>query len=177
MDGSKFDALVSSWTRAPRRHILRLLTAGLAASVIISRDRQDASAKCVKIGGRCRKRNGDKNQTKAKKCCGGAKCDQKKCHCPHGKATTCSTVCCTFGQVCSPQDTCVNGANQVGDFCTVFQFKACASGVCGCESGTDSCTCREAECLPPGGDCSVGGTGECCQGVCTPDVVDVCSSD
>jgi hypothetical protein len=178
MDGARFDALVSSCTLASRRRVLKWTAASVAAMLLASRDAEKSSAKCVKPGGRCRKRNGDKHRSKAKKCCGGARCDQKKCICEGGPSSICAGICCIPGQVCAPiagVPTCVNGSKAVGDDCSSFFHGACATGNCGCLVPGSGCTCRQADCLPLGGDCSAGSTAQCCQGKCVSDIADTCA--
>jgi hypothetical protein len=163
MDGARFDAWVRSWAMPSRRGLLRLVAASALAGLLSRRDVENAAAKCVKPGKKCKKKNGQK-----KKCCGGAKCKGKKCTCTIG-GVGCGKACCVPGQLCVVTDGvpgCSNGAIPVGNLCDAAQPGACTSGVCGCTCNGETCICRTADCLAPGADCEATGTDGCCQGFC-----------
>lgn len=161
MDGSRFDAWVRSWAATSRRGVIRLVSGGGLAALTAKLGLEDAAAKCVSPGKKCKTKNGKK-----KKCCGGAKCKGKKCKCQDG-TFACGKHCCIPGQLCQPSSgvlTCANGSIPIQGECDPEQPGACASGVCGC--GPGGCTCRKEDCAPPGGDCSDGGNPKCCDGLC-----------
>jgi hypothetical protein len=187
LDGPRFDALVRSLGNGTRRSALQLLAGTSLGAVLLGRlGIEDASAGCVAPGKKCKKKNGKK-----KKCCGGAKCQGKKCKCTNG-GVGCGKVCCIPGQECQdgicvclnggvgcgdtcciPGQLCVvnngvpgcsNGLIPVGGACDAEQPGACTSGVCGCVG--DNCTCRNADCVGPNGDCSLTGNAGCCQLLC-----------
>src|SRR5215204_6012403 len=83
-----------------RRGVLRAVAGTAAGAVLLGRLGIDdaAAAKCVAPGKKCKSKNGKKT------CCGGAKCQGKKCTCP-GDAIACGKNCCKPGQVCQG-DTC-----------------------------------------------------------------------
>src|SRR5215207_6381475 len=104
------EEMVQTWGCGTRRGVLLLVAGTAAGAALLGRLRIDAAAaKCVAPGKKCKSKNGKK------KCCGGAKCQGKRCTCP-SEAIACGKNCCKPGQVCQ-NDTCVNGALEAGDFC------------------------------------------------------------
>lgn len=166
MDEARFDAWIRAWGTPSRRGLLRLSAASGLASLLSLPVIQDAAAKCVRPGKKCKKKN-DK-----KKCCGGAKCQGKKCVC-QGGTFGCGKHCCLPGQICQN----VNGVPTckipIGGFCDPEEPDACESGVCGCTN--IGCVCRIADCVLPGGNCEDMGSVGCCQGVCIIGNPDHCS--
>jgi len=163
MDPTRFDALARWWAGSTRRGMLRLGVGGGVAALLARLGINDASAKCVNPGKRCKKKNGKK-----KKCCGGAKCKGKKCACQTG-GLACGANCCQPGQLCLTIDnvsSCINGILPVGGACDPQVPLACSTGQCGCNGNL--CACREANCVNAGQGCA--GSLECCQGVCVANV-------
>jgi hypothetical protein len=161
MASSRRDAMVRTWGCGTRRSLLLRLVAGttVGAAVVGRLGLEDAAAKCVAPGKKCKRKNGKK-----KKCCGGATCQGKKCRCPGG-AKACGKSCCQPGQVCLG-DTCVNGALEPGDLCDPDAPFACETGNCQCISGMGitQCTCRQEACFGHGVPCE--NTSQCCTGGC-----------
>lgn len=169
MDDARFDAWVRSWGIQSRRGITRLIAASGLASLLVRQGAEEAAAKCVKPGRKCKKKHGKK-----KKCCDGAKCKGKKCKCQNG-TFGCGKHCCIPGQICQNVNdvpTC-NDAIPIGGVCDPEEPGACASGVCGCT--VVGCVCRNADCVPPGANCEGMGNLGCCQGVCIAGNPDTCS--
>lgn len=186
MDAERFDRIARLLPAASRRGAVRMLGAlavGGSALALLSPD--EAAAKCVNPGKRCKKKGEAK-----KACCGGASCKGKRCKCPVNRVK-CGAKCCAVGQICAngvctiacpqgsavclntccvPGQTCVNnvctnGAKAVGAQCPKDFPGLCSSGKCGCNSNDPNlCACREANCKAPTAACA--GSLECCQGVC-----------
>jgi hypothetical protein len=155
VDDGRFDTWVRSWGAPSRRGLLRLAPASGLAGLLSRWEVEDAAAKCVKPGKKCKK-NGKK-----KKCCGGAKCKGKECKC-QDSTFACGKNCCIPGQLCVNGASCSNGPIPVGDACNAEEPGACTSGVCGCGFG---CNCREADCVGLGEGCAT--SADCCQGGCS----------
>jgi hypothetical protein len=156
MDGSRFDEWVRMWGTSSRRGVVRLVTGGGVAALFARLGLEEAAAKCVKPGKKCKKKN-----SKKKKCCGGAKCKGKKCKCQDG-TFACGKNCCIPGQVCSNASICANGQIPTGSICDPAEPGACTSGVCGC--GPGGCTCRVETCAGPGEPCLT--NYDCCESLC-----------
>jgi hypothetical protein len=160
MESSRFDDVVRSWGCGTRRSMLRLVAGTAAGALVLGQlGIDDAAAKCVAPGKKCKSKNGKK-----KKCCGGAKCQGKRCKCP-GEAIACGKNCCKPGQICQG-DTCVNGSLEPGDLCDPDAPFACETGNCQCISDgiITQCTCRQEACFGFGVPCE--NTSECCTGGC-----------
>ncbi len=160
MDSSRFDDVVRAWGCGTRRSMLRLVAGTATGALVLGQlGIDDASAGCVAPGKKCKSKNGDK-----KKCCGGAKCQGKKCKCPEG-AIACGKNCCKPGQICQG-DTCVNGTLEPGDHCDPDEPFACETGNCQCIPFEDDqiCTCRQETCFGFGVPCE--NTVQCCTGGC-----------
>jgi hypothetical protein len=160
MEGPRFDALIRLWGSGTRRGVLQMVAAtGLGAALLGSAGREEAAAKCVAPGKKCKGKNGKK-----KKCCGGAACKGKKCKCT-GETFICGKACCQPGQQCLGE-TCANGDLEQGDLCEPEAPLACQSGNCQCISNGEitQCTCRAEACFGFGVDCE--NTSECCTGGC-----------
>src|ERR687890_828047 len=77
------EEMVQTWGCGTRRGLLRAVVGTAAGAVLLGGLGIDAAAaKCVAPGKKCKSKNGKK------KCCGGAKCQSKKCTCP-GDAIVC----------------------------------------------------------------------------------------
>lgn len=172
------EEMVQTWEGGTRRGVLRLLAGTAAGAVLLGRLGIDdaAAKKCVAPGKKCKSRTGKK------KCCGGARCQGKRCTCtgntiPCGKGCctpdevcpgdtiACGKNCCKPGQVCQG-DTCVNGTLEPGDLCNPDAPFACQTGNCQCISNAEitQCTCRQAVCFGFGVPCE--NTVQCCSGGC-----------
>ena len=103
---------------------------------------------------------------------GKRKRNRKRCK---GRETRCGRRCCPAGRRClnvGSGRACVAVPIAVGAQCDPGKPGACASGVCGCN--TAGCSCRDEQCLPPGGDCTIGGNVRCCDGQCSIALPRVC---
>lgn len=161
MNTSVFDAVVRTWGCGTRRSVLRLVASTAAGAVVLGQfGVDDAAAGCVAPGKKCKSKNGGK-----KKCCGGAKCQGKRCACP-GNAIACGKNCCQPGQLCLGEESCVNGDLTAGDICNPETPLACETGNCQCISNGEitQCTCRQEACFAFGVPCE--NTSQCCTGGC-----------
>lgn len=159
MDDSRFDAIARLAGQRNRRAALRLLAASGLGVTVLHSIREDADAKCVNPDKKCKKKNGKK-----RKCCGGAKCQGKRCRCQEN-TLACGAFCCQPGQICTGEGNataCQNGSLTPGDACDPSLPLACSTGNCGCNGNL--CACRDANCKAPGAACA--GSLECCQKVC-----------
>jgi hypothetical protein len=161
MDRSKFDAMARSWGCDTRRNMVRIVAGTAIGAVILGRFGIDeASAGCVAPGEKCKSKHGKK-----KKCCGGAKCQGKRCQCPD-ESFACGKTCCAPGQLCQGEQQCVNGSLEAGDLCDPQAPLACETGNCQCISDgvMTQCTCRQETCFDFGVPCE--NTSQCCTGGC-----------
>lgn len=164
MDGSQFDAFVRSLRSGTRRSVLHLLAGtGVGAVLLGSLGGEDAAAKCVNPGKKCKKKKGKK-----KKCCDGATCKGKTCTCTNG-GVGCGSTCCAPGQVCldAVSSTCANGPLQPGETCDPQVPLGCDSGKCACITAENLtvCQCRQEGCFGDGVPCAQ--TSQCCTGFCS----------
>lgn len=160
MDTTRFDTMARLFERGTRRGILRLMAGTtLGATLLAQFGAEEANAKCVKPGKKCKKKSGKK-----RKCCGGAKCKGKKCKCT-GDTFKCGKTCCQPGQECQ-DGTCVNGSLEAGAHCDPETPLECQTGNCQCISNAEitQCTCRQAACFDFGVPCE--NTSQCCSGGC-----------
>jgi hypothetical protein len=162
MDGPRVDTIVQTWGCETRRSLMLRLFAGTAvgAAVLGRLGLEDAAAGCVAPGKKCKGKNGKK-----KKCCGGAKCQGKKCRCPGSNVVICGKNCCKPGQNCL-DGTCVNGDLAPGAICDPDRPYACKTGNCQCITlgNMTQCTCRQEACFGHGVPCD--NTSQCCTGGC-----------
>jgi hypothetical protein len=165
VDQSRFDEVVRGWNAGTRRGLLRLVGGTTFGALLLGQfGADDAAAKCVSPGKKCKGKDGKKE-----KCCGSAKCQGGKCRCKTG-GPACGKACCAPGQVCqlSNPKTCV-GPLAVGEVCNPDEPLGCKSGVCGCTFVLDVgtvCTCREAQCFAANAQTCLD-TSECCDGHCS----------
>ena len=134
MDQQGFD----HWTRAivtsgTRRAAVRAFAGAAVASLAISRSGEDAGAKCVHFGKRCRRKHDN--------CCHGAVCRGSRCRCRpgrvwcNGKCVTgqcCQDSDCTAGDtgLCDPQHKCRYRPSCVGAGQDCWFDHQCCSGRC-----------------------------------------------
>jgi hypothetical protein len=165
LESSRFDDVVRTWGCSSRRSVLRLVAGTAVGTLLLGQlGIDDADAKCVAPGNKCKGKDGKK-----KKCCGGAKCQGGKCRCKNG-GVGCGKACCAPGQLCQQGNplTCVNGPLEPGDICDPDAPLGCQSGKCVCVTVGEitACTCREEICLGLNNEeCS--NTADCCQGFCS----------
>lgn len=159
MEGSKVEAMTRTWRCGTRRSMVRRFASTAIGAVLLGRlGLDEAAAGCVAPGKKCKSKNGKK------KCCGGAKCQGKRCKCP-GSTFACDKQCCQAGQICQG-DTCLNGELETGDLCDPEAPLACETGNCQCISNGEitQCTCRQEACFGHGVPCE--NTSQCCTGGC-----------
>jgi hypothetical protein len=168
VDGTRFDV----WTQmlvadSSRRLTLKAVAGGALGGLLAALGREEAEAKCVKLGKTCKK-----NKGKNKKCCGGAKCKGKKCKCPIG-TEECDGKCVDPG-ACP----CPSGTEECNGECVEPGACPCSGGteecdgecVAACLAGLQNrnptnCNCCQAAGAPPSPGCAQ--FGPCC-GVCVP---------
>lgn len=142
VDESRFDA----WTRLlgtyrSRRTTLRAVAAGALATALAARGGEEAAAKCVDPGKKCKSKHGKK-----KKCCGGAKCQGSKCKCPDGLLAC--------GGLCVDALNDLQHCGQCDKACGATE--TCYYGHCCVEDGPKgphNLCCTGFVCNPPGQNC------------------------
>src|SRR5215213_8176903 len=141
----RFDALARSLAPGPsRRGLLATVTSGLLAGLGLTLTRDDATAKCKKPCGVCKR-------------CKKGKCKRK----PAGAA--CPGGSCADGKCVPAADPCPTSCAPINAACVAgCPGSCCAGGQCGCVNGT--CTCRRLTC--GGEDESCVNKADCCQGSC-----------
>jgi hypothetical protein len=153
VDDSRFDAVARLAGQSNRRTALRLLAASGLGVAVLHTVSEDADAKCVNPDAKCKKKNGKK-----RKCCGGAKCQGKRCRC-QDNTSACGAFCCQSNEVCAG-DVC---KLKVGEACSAQNPAQCETGKCGCNGNL--CACREANCKAK--DVACNSSLSCCNGVCS----------
>jgi hypothetical protein len=144
MDGQRIDTMIRTLTRSgSRRAAVRALSGSALATFLATFGRNDAAAKCVNPGKKCKSKG--KNGKKLK-CCGGVQCKGGKCRCAAG-LQPCGNRCI---DLLSDLDDC----GQCGNACGGAEI--CYYGHCCVKSGPPGphhACCSGFICNPPGQNC------------------------
>lgn len=144
MEDQRFD----QWTRslsafgASRRAMTQIFAGSALAAMLARFGREDAAAKCVKPGKKCKKKRGKKQ-----KCCGDAKCKGKKCQCPEDQIAA--------GDQCvTGRGTCVQGDDSCLDACNDSPQCSCHVTMEGVIEGTNAVRCGDNSIQSQCGECT-----------------------
>lgn len=125
MEHDRFDALTRSLGNAPRRTVLHAVigaTLGGALGLPSWLTPKEAAAKCVDLGKVCKKRG------ERLRCCGGAKCQGRRCRCT-GRKVACGDRC--VNPLTDPAN-----CGQCGLTCASGK---CVHGACTCDPFDNQC--------------------------------------